>query len=160
MFNNAAMSYPPLKELIPPLMSYLQAYFPGKRGTGKYTKDQLALYDKIEDHLNKGRCPTASTKEQVGRSSTGSGHSGGEPMSKGLVGYHSYTIMGCEHDPKSDLRYVKLRNPWGYYGRDYDMKATKSSGGQARENQQAHTEFKLELSDFTKRFWKLNYVKI
>ena len=154
MFKNAAMSHPPLQQLIPALISYLQDYFPGKRGTGKYTKDQLAVYNKIEDYLNKGSFLTTSTKKQVGRSSTDSGHSGGEPMFRGLVGSHSYTIMGCEYDSKSGLYYVKLRNPWGYYGRDYDMKATKSSGGQARENNKDNTEFKLELSDFAKRFMK------
>ncbi|MBN3922545.1 C2 family cysteine protease [Nostoc sp. NMS4] len=158
MFKNESKSYPELKQLTPNLINYLKHYFPGKRGTGKYTEKQLDFYDKIEDKLKKGHFVTISSKEQVGRSSTGSGHSAGEPMSKGLVGNHTYTVMGYEYDSTTinSLRYIKLRNAWGEYGRDYEMKATKSSGGQARENKQSHTEFKVELSDLTKRFDWLN----
>ncbi|WP_392535543.1 DUF4157 domain-containing protein [Nostoc sp. C117] len=140
--------------LINDLMNHLQGGFSGKKGTGNYSKLQLDFYNKINSNILTGKFITVTTNKNIGRKITASGHSAGEPISKGLVGMHEYTITGCKHDKGSGLRYIKLRNPWGNYGRDYDMNASK--GNKAKENQQAHSEFDLELSDFTKRF---NFLK-
>jgi hypothetical protein len=48
--------------------------------------------------------------------------------------------------------FLRVRNPWGKYGREYDWKAAK--GSVVKEKDDAG-EFLLELNDATKRFKKV-----
>lgn len=133
--------------------------YPGKRGTGRYTGHQLELFGKIKSALDGEGYAVVASKLVVARGKpTGTGHSGGEAKAKGLVGGHAYAVLeygyGPKHssaeDPKNprQLRWVKLRNPWGSYGREYDEKDGKLKAKEA----QSAPETWLELSDLTKRY--------
>ncbi|WP_404786970.1 C2 family cysteine protease [Altericista sp. CCNU0014] len=130
--------------------------YPGKRGTGKYSKSQIEMFNVIKNALDNKRYVTLGSKEVVGRLPSGSGHSSGEGMSKGLVGQHAYSVVGYEEfvsnpetSQKGDLHWVCLRNPWGYYGRKYKP---HEKGLKAKETKAPLGRFWLELSDLTKRF--------
>ena len=139
------------------MMAWIEAnkLYPGKRGSGKYTKEQLALFDRIKKDIDDGDFVTVSSKKVVAKSPTGVGHSGGESMGKGLVGGHAYTVI--DYKPKDakpgDVRFVKLRNPWGQYGRRY-VKDSKGNW-KAVEVKKGTGEFWLELSDLSKRFYAI-----
>lgn len=132
-----------------PLLTYLAHHFPGKRGRGVYTDHQQEIFQQIVDALGEGKNVVVSTKEEVGRNVTGVGHSGGEKQSKGLAGNHAYPVLGTKQ--KDNLRYVKLRNPWGEYGREYEREGNKLK---AKENE-TFGSFYVELTDLTKRFYRL-----
>jgi hypothetical protein len=139
-----------------------QRIYPGKRGTGIYTEAQDALYDQIRDALAAGRLVTVGSKEKVARVRGGRGRSAGEDQNKGLAGPHGYAVLEVQTSdtlavnirpaPNPPLKFVKLRNPWGSYGRTYTI---GRSGGAlkvtAGADEQAG-EFWLLLEDLTKRF--------
>ncbi|MDF1604187.1 DUF4157 domain-containing protein [Nocardioides sp. YIM 152315] len=144
-------------ELATPMLAYLEGYFPGKRGSGKYTRDQLRLWHQIQKAMNDGILVGVDTHQKVGRSASGVGASGGEAMTKGLAGGHAYSLVGTA--TVGDLKFVKIRNPWGQYSRDYDVTggpdgSTKLS---PKEVQNGDGVSMLELSDLTKRFFKINF---
>ncbi|MBN3922114.1 C2 family cysteine protease [Nostoc sp. NMS4] len=130
--------------------NYFQRIFPGKRGTHRYTDQQLKIYENIKKFISNHRPITVSAHKNVGRDMTDSDR--GEKESKGLLGNHVYTIMGCKID-SANLRYITVRNPWGKYGRAYNMDAT--IGSKAKEKTDG--TFDVELSDFTKRFKSIDY---
>jgi hypothetical protein len=132
--------------------------YPGTRGSGKYTKKQLAFFKTIETALTNHRYVALGSKETVGRVTQGTGHSAGEAKSKGLVGGHAYAVLkygygpGKVQDSKAgEVRWVKVRNPWGHYGRVYEH-------GKAEPNEET-AQFWLDLSEVTKRFESLYVVK-
>jgi hypothetical protein len=132
--------------------------YPGRRGSGKYTKKQLAFFTSIETALTNHRHVALGTKETVGRVTQGTGHSAGESKSKGLVGGHAYAVLNYGYGPgkvrdssAGEVRWVKVRNPWGHYGRVYEQDKAKPS--------EEIAEFWLDLSEVTKRFESLYVVK-
>lgn len=131
----------------------------GKRGTGKYTKTQDDTFELIRKSMDAGKAVTASTHEKIATPKAkglfGLGHSGGEQMAKGLAGNHEYSVIG--YRVVGDLKEVKLRNPWGHYGRAY-TKHWLSSATSAKETPSG--EFWLDLSDLTKRFSAIQMVDL
>ena len=90
------------------------------------------------------------TVAQIAKGPLGVGHSGGEPKAKGLVGSHAYTAIATASE--GDRLFIRVRNPWGNYGRAYDWGAAK--GGVAKVNKDAG-EFLIELNDAVERFAKV-----
>ena len=80
---------------------------------------------------------------------TNTGMSAGEPKGGGLVGKHAYSVLGVSRN--GEVRYVQVRNPWGYYGRTYDadMKPQAVEDGNGVSS--------IELVDFVKRLTKVHY---
>jgi hypothetical protein len=146
-------------ELAGPMLTYLKDFFPGKRGTGKYTKHQLATWDLINDALNNKKLVTAGTHKTQGRSKEGVGKSGGEEKSKGLAGGHAYTILDTAPGDNG-RKLVKIRNPWGEYARVYDKTTGKAAAykppADAKTGQDTSEAAKgvswLDLDDLLKRF--------
>ncbi len=152
------------------LLSWLRAnqLYPGKRGTGKYTTNQLELFTKIRNALSAGGYISVSTKPEAGRVVGGTGDSGGEKKSKGIAGGHAYAVLSVR--PAKDisalkpneLLWVLLRNPWSRYGRQYEALDWRTSslkvkkGATTPDTEKLHEttggEFWVELSDLTKRF--------
>lgn len=77
----------------------------------------------------------------------------------GLYPKHAYTILGVESQEQDDrtLHYVKLSNPWGHTGVEYDWQQgfSKKDGAKAVTRKGESGDFLLELSLFKKYF--LNY---
>lgn len=121
---------------------------------------------------------TAGTYKETGSTQSAIKGTVGESVSKGLVGTHMYTIIGVAEDKAHpELRWVKLRNPWGHMVRAYVRGGEDKSNLKAVElnvsptgappaglfiKPESETQsvvalarqglFWLELSDFAKRF--------
>jgi hypothetical protein len=84
--------------------------YPGKRGSGIYSTLQLTMFKDIKDALDANKMVGLGSKTKVGRKTDGTGHSGGEAISGGLVGGHAYSVLNTrEKDPIKEL---EIRNPW------------------------------------------------
>jgi hypothetical protein len=134
-----------------------QRIYPGKRGSGRYSKAQDDLYDKIKTALQDGKYVNVGSNEKVASVDGGRGSSGNEHKAKGLAGPHGYAVLDAKttdemdevtNKPNPPLKMLKLRNPWGSYGRSYYYQR----GGLHAEADDSMGEFWLVLSDLTKRF--------
>jgi hypothetical protein len=97
-----------------------QRILSGRRGSGHYSAVQVSLFDDIRQALHELRPVVLGTSLSVGAVTVGSGLNG-ENVYKGLVGPHGYAVLGCHLDPGTQLRFVRVYNPWGNYGRGYDF---------------------------------------
>jgi hypothetical protein len=123
----------------------------GEVGSAQYTKPQLDLFMKIQRLLAVRRPVTAGTKDTIPGQITGRGSSAGEPKVAGLAGRHSYAVMEAELMPDG-LRWLKLRNPWGHYGRGYTMQGQGVRRRLTAKELPDAPEFWIELSDFSLNF--------
>jgi hypothetical protein len=145
-------------------------------GTGKYTEAQIKEFDTIVSLLGQGKLITLSSNQKIAEGSAGTGFSGGESMMMGLVGGHEYTVLdygyGDADSPqhvlptgtKNAARWLKLRNPWGSYGRQYQWDSAsnrwvpkKASSGNADDTEAIHHQTKggifwVELGDMNRNF--------
>jgi Calpain family cysteine protease len=139
---------------------------PGKRGTFKYSQDQIVLFDKIAKHLARKQPVTAgSNPEGVGSSKSLSPFAGPEVKSKGLASAHMYAVLEAIRSEDGG-RWLRMRNPWGNadpklaLGRDYvQQQSSPDAAPKLKAVAVANSEFVLELSDFTKRFTKVFFVQ-
>lgn len=78
-----------------------------------------------------------------------------ESMKNGLAEGHAYTVLDVVENAVNGQRFVKLRNPWGFYIREYDR------SGQAKGNWtgKTHGVFLVELNDFMANFSQREMVK-
>jgi len=124
----------------------------GDRRKGTYSTAMVAWYQRIDEALQKRKVVMLESGETM-TSKPGKlkkGFSGGEPQAQGLVGEHAYTVLGTAS--KGGRMFLRVRNPWGKYGRDYDFSAPKGSVVMVNDDV---GEFLLELNDATKRFNKV-----
>lgn len=96
----------------------------GALGSGIYGAPELQLFDQVKAKIDAGKKVTLGSKEKIfdnAEEVTELGRSGGEPMVKGLVGNHAYSVVDYAPKPpvNGGTRSVKIRNPWGDYGRQY-----------------------------------------
>jgi hypothetical protein len=152
--------------------------FPGKRGTGIYTAENLETWTSIDTALMLHQPVTAGTFKEAGTTQSAIKGTVGESISKGLVGSHMYAVLGTAADEREPgLHWVKLRNPWGHMVRAYvregdgpgKLKAVELNPGPTgsaptRDFVKPESEtqsvvalarqglFWMELSDFVKRF--------
>lgn len=147
-------------ELVEPVLTGMQAFFPGKRGTGRYTEAQLGAWTQVVEALAAGKPVTISTRAaaQLGRDPEQAvGESGGEARVRGLASGHVYAIVATFSENVGPLatrrKMVQVRNPWGEYSRTYrpnergGLTATAAAPG-ADDGGKSW----IELSDLTKRF--------
>src|SRR5262249_51172901 len=95
--------------------------FAGKRGTGRYAGPQRHAYRTIAQHVGAHRPVCVRTRPTVAKAKKEDPQRGesGETKAKGLAGHHSYAVLGCHEDARTELRFVRVLNPWGHYGRGY-----------------------------------------
>jgi hypothetical protein len=139
--------------------------YPGQLGSAVYSKSQLKAYDSIKDALASGKSIALNTYKFPSKTTEGTGHSGGEAISKGMVGGHAYSALGVKanttNDPTTEpgtgkFYWVQVRNPWGKYGREYDFsQVLPANAGKAVEN--GDGMFWLELSELTKFFSSVDF---
>jgi Calpain family cysteine protease len=153
--------------------AFVKKHFPGKRGTGLYTPYQVELYKTVKRALALGNYVAIGTGTNLGRNPGSMGQTN-EQKVKGLAGPHAYQVCGVMKTPDPQLRFLKVRNPWLQYVRQYDWKANNSANEEERRltaidrqqlNQQntivgdmgslGNGAFLVELSDVTKRFRKI-----
>jgi Domain of unknown function (DUF4157)/Calpain family cysteine protease len=102
-----------------------------KKTKGKLKDKELEknIYDRIEAALKDGKAVGAGTRkltpqEQVLAVQEGLGHSAGESKLGGIVAGHAYSVLGVKNGNQ-----IKLRNPWGQYGRDVHGNVVKEGDG-------------------------------
>lgn len=141
--------------IVTAVVGYLgeQQLFPGRRGTGRYTKENLALYEDLQKACDEHKVITADTPDVISIDQTSSGESANEPKGGGLVGQHAYSVLAVKAE--AGVRYVQVRNPWGRYGRTYAADGRGVLAPQAVD--QGDGLSWIELVDFQKRFKQLNY---
>lgn len=127
----------------------LKENLPGKRMSGQYSSPQLDLFNLITQKLRDGKHLGLGTNKSVGRRpSSELGFSAGEPISKGLVGRHAFSIIDVKEENK--IKYVKISNPWGEINRTYNSRTSKPEKTNDGESW-------IELSDISKRCNNLSF---
>lgn len=144
------------------IVSILKPHISGPLGSGEYTQMADQLFNQIKIAKDGHKLVNLNTQKKIAaekgqKISEEKGHSAGESMSEGLVGPHAYTVL--DYHPKAaeqhKTKMVKLRNPWGGYGRKYvtedeqsDIDITKGDKwkGKAKEDWKAG-EFWVDLSE-------------
>jgi hypothetical protein len=148
----------PDRAVTDPILAWVAAekLYPGSLGTAKYSKSQLEHFGRIKDVLDRGGSVTGTTLTKPG--ATNSAGPSGESMSQGIAGGHAYSILGYRAsvgpDPgdlaaTGDFVFLKIRNPWGNYGRGYTF---ANGTGAGQEIQGGNGVSWLELSDLTRFF--------
>ncbi|MBP0019739.1 MAG: DUF4157 domain-containing protein [Cyanobacteria bacterium SBLK] len=139
-----------------------QKIFPGKLGTGIYSKVQLEMFDKIDAALSANKPVTMSANMKITENdekAEGQGADGEEKFG-GLAGRHAYSVLEIkktksanpEDGESGEFRWVKIRNPWGEYSRKYTNDAEEGLKGGKDEADTGKGTSWLELSDATKYF--------
>ena len=129
-------------------------YFPGKRFTGQYSKQQIEIYQKIVNAIDKNCFVVVGSSDNIGRLDKNSDNKTLEGKARGLAGPHGYAVIKSEKmSPHKcdDVYGILLYNPWGMdnpYGREY----YSDNNGVWKARATKKTFFTLELSDLTKRF--------
>jgi len=139
---------------------------PGSLGSGQYGVHEMDTIAFIVESLNAGEIVTVGTREAITdpqNISQGVGKAG-EVMVKGLAGGHEYTVL--DYTPKEYKRgatvSVKLRNPWGEYGRKYvhkDQEVNVETGAPWEGEREAQNEgtFWIDLADLVAYFKLISY---
>lgn len=133
-----------------------RAMFPGKRGTAKYSAKQEEFYNTLGQYLVNGPV-CIGTHTYVARSSSGTGQSGGEQMSKGLAGGHAYAVL--EVLRANGEVYFLVANPWGQYGRIYkEIREKDTRVKTVTADKEGY--FWMDLFDVTKRASTMYYAPV
>lgn len=115
----------------------------GALGTSLYSPKTLAVYDSIRRHLADDEPVAASTRNTF------------SAKVFGLRPQHAYAVAGVSEE--KGYRYIHVRNPWGYMGRQYhfeDMLQREHKGLPIATEERGvdFAECKIELSDFARYF--------
>lgn len=159
--------------IVTKVMNYVvqEQILTGDLGSGVYTKGELSLFDKIKGKIDAGKLVTMGTNQEIFDSKDeieGKGGSAGEPMVKGLVGGHEYSVL--DYAPKNPLPGATLsilvRNPWGTYGRKYqkadDSMADLTTGATytgAKRVKDSSGQFWMDLADLAAYGNQLSFTK-
>jgi hypothetical protein len=136
--------------------------YPGKRGSGVTTTAQDALFQQIKTAVDAGRLVAVGSNRKIATESSAMGASAGENQGKGLLGPHGYAVVdtatsddlrvSIDPKPKPPLKFVKVRNPWGRYGREYFTSTSPEGLPRVTARDKEKGDFWLLLEDLTKRF--------
>ena len=119
--------------------------FSGASGTGSYSDGALGAFNTIKGKLASGKLVCCGTAKDVGPQG-GIGHSGGESMSRGIVGGHAYAVLDTfAENVMARRKYLKVANPWGQYGRMY---VDNTGPYPLTPKEQKGGLFWMELTDF------------
>ena len=130
---------------------------PGSVGSGIYSAEQTQVFATILQQAGAGKTMTASSRKELKGGDPDSTGFSGEPKVNGLAGGHAYTILDAKDNASNNpatedagpYKWIKLRNPWGQYGRSYDQSeaAWKSEAVEGGDG-----IFWIELADFWNNF--------
>jgi hypothetical protein len=88
------------------------------RGTA-YDPAETKIWDDVKKAIDARKVVVIETRDKVTKKAGATGFSGGEQVSKGLVGGHAYSVLKTSRSPSGAL-FLQLRNPWAWYGAEYD----------------------------------------
>ena len=123
----------------------------------KGIKDKLdKIVENITEAENANALILASSRHDLD-SMDGSGHSANEPVYRGVVGKHAYTVLGVRKI--GGQPYIALRNPWGKTTATTDINET--TGGETLSvNKYESTQFLLTPLEFLSYFRRYEIVDI
>jgi len=148
-------------------------------GVKAYTKKASGSKINVIKELKKSGVVIAGSKNFIEGKRNGAGHSAQEDKVEGLVEKHSYAVLGVYFAqdvskgkakaaqgyypqdvdgtigkvPDDNKDCILLRNPWGFYGREYDDEGKKSENA----SEDAAT-FWLTFSEFKQDFKDISYL--
>ncbi len=96
-------------------LTYLSEHY-SYIGEGKYTDDEIQVFNKIDLATQNGEMVAAGTPEMW--------YQYGEwihDKNEGAVGHHYYSVFSAHHDEATGRRYFTVRNPWGVGGIEYQQ---------------------------------------
>ena len=75
-------------------------------------------------------------------------------MVDGIVYGHQYTVIGVAQGEFKNARYIKLRNPWGRYSKEYEVKGDQviSKVKERTSGDPNHGIVYVELNEFMNKF--------
>ncbi|MEY9905858.1 hypothetical protein ABIA35_002075 [Catenulispora sp. MAP12-49] len=123
--------------------------------SGKYSATAEHLWNKIQAKFLAGEMIVLSSKTWGSR---GEGHSAGEDIKvvPGIAATHAYTVMGVHSEidkgTGKEIKYVRVRNPWGVFGRGYTTSWNPLALGAQTGVKKPEGTFDLELSDLVRYF--------
>ncbi|MGE3177814.1 MAG: C2 family cysteine protease [Vicinamibacterales bacterium] len=148
-----------LNALDAPGQPYEGQPYPRRPISPHYEDAETSAFQQIQHALQAGRSVVVETRDEITKKrNTGSGHSGGEQVAKGLVGGHAYTVLDCQDLPDGK-RVVQIRNPWGSYGTTAQQPAAAgkpvANERYGQQPPQHQPTFWLDARDLLRRFAKI-----
>lgn len=121
-----------------------------KPANNEYDSFAEILFKKIAEYR---RGAVAGMKEKSGNQEG----LNGENKSGGIVYSHAYTITGVEEEEKGGhtYKFIRIRNPWGRYGREYEFNEEGKLVSIVNENL---GEFRVELNDFISNIQEVEFL--
>ncbi|HEX8110070.1 MAG TPA: C2 family cysteine protease [Kofleriaceae bacterium] len=149
----------PLKQLVQQANS--MQLLPGEIGSGRYGTDESEAFKRIKSGIDRNRSMCASTRDTISDSENEEENKKGmcgESKVKGLAGKHAYSLL--DYKPRPDPKpgeqiLIKLRNPWGHYGRTYE----KIDGKLKPVAFEGNGVFWIDLADLTANFSSIEWTE-
>ena len=119
---------------------------------GEYTDHAIQTFDKIAGALAEGKSLGASTYAFRGNvKQTGPA---AQAMVDGIVYGHQYTVIGVAEGKFKNAKYIKLRNPWGRYSKEYEVQGDQvvSKVKERTSGDPNHGIVYVELNEFMNKF--------
>jgi hypothetical protein len=125
-----------------------EGLLPGRMGSGAYSSGQLATWEFIQQGVAAGAMVVAGTDAKIGVA--GARGASGEGKVAGMASGHQYTVLNTKVE--TGRNWIQVRNPWGYYSREYDEAADGTLTPKAKAADGDTGVSWLELSDFCAMF--------
>jgi len=114
----------------------------GPKGSGIYNKYTEDFYQKIKENENFPMIAGVDSSRAFIRNYFAFTNDK-ESAVKGLIFGHAYSVLGVKEE--NHVKYIKLRNPWGFYIRKYNILNTKLKS-EEDDSKETDGVFYLELS--------------
>jgi hypothetical protein len=133
-------------------------FIQGKGLEAKYSQIEIAFFDDLARLTNSG-CPMVlQSRDRVTYAPAGSTKAPlGEDQYKGILGGHCYAVERTWTDPRADIKWIHITNPWGRYVRTYDEATGKAIEVTGNVRGLGDGRFRISLYDLFKKFECYSY---
>jgi hypothetical protein len=119
--------------------------------SGNYSEDAQAKYDEIKAAIERGDMVTGGTFKYKPENLVSNGKGlNNEQLDHGIVQTHAYSVLGVEM--RGNIRYVKLRNPWGTGTASYTRDPETGEVESTLDSKSKEGIFLMEFNDFLAAF--------
>ncbi|MEM7535189.1 MAG: C2 family cysteine protease [Chloroflexota bacterium] len=142
--------------VIQDVMKYLATnrLYSGYSGSRIYSVGDLAVYNDIRSRINSGEILAAATPNNYGTNNNGD-----IEVKRGIHANHTYSIIDTKSS--SNVKYIKVRNPWGTGGISYQSGPSRDYSTRNEKIEQDDNDngglFWIELTHFLETFAKIYY---